>query len=116
MIGLRSKILLAFGGLLAILLIVSAVSTFVFSRYSGATQLMLEQDYSSVAACQDMEEAVEKSNTALEKALLGDAGDVSERLAAQARAFDAAMAAQRQSLNLPGESEVTETVAKLWSR
>src|SRR3954463_13947167 len=101
MIGLRSKILLAFGGLLTILLIVSAVSTFVFSHYSGATQQMLEQDYSSVAACQDMEDAVEKSNTVLEKALLGEAGDVSQRLAEQSADFDAAMAAQRQSLNLP---------------
>jgi NtrC-family two-component system sensor histidine kinase KinB len=115
MIGLRSKILLAFGGLLAILLVVSAVSTFVFSRYSGATQQMLEADYTSVSACQNMEDSVDKSNMLLEQALLADAGDVSPQLAEQSRDFDSAMSDQRQSINLPGELEATNIVQRLWN-
>jgi signal transduction histidine kinase len=117
MLGLRAKILLGFGGMLAIMLIVSAVSSFVFWRYSGATQQMLEQDLDSVTACQDMARTVELCNDVLEKSLLAGGGDPvadAASLGALTARFNMALAMQRASMNLPGEAEATDEVEQVW--
>jgi signal transduction histidine kinase len=117
MLGLRAKILLGFGGMLAIMLIVSAVSSFVFWRYSGATQQMLEQDLDSVTACQDMARTLELCNDVLEKSLLSGGGDPvadAASLGALTARFNMALALQRASMNLPGEAEATDEVEQVW--
>jgi two-component system, NtrC family, sensor histidine kinase KinB len=117
MLGLRAKILLGFGGMLVIMLIVSAVSSFVFWRYSGATQQMLEQDFNSVTACQEMARTVELCNDVLEKSLLAGGGDPAAdaaSLAALSARFNMALAMQRASMNLPGEAEATDAVEQVW--
>ncbi len=114
MFGLRTKILLGFGGLLAILLAVSAVSSYVFSRYSGATQLMLRQDYDSISACDSLEAVIELNAATIERSLLGDSGDIRGQLAANTAKFTNALSQQRENLNLPGERDATDAVSDLW--
>ena len=59
MFGLRTKILLGFGGLLLILLAVSLLGETVLSRYSRAMQRSFKEDYTSVNVCQKMIESVD---------------------------------------------------------
>ena len=52
MFGLRSKLLLGFGGLLLIVLMASLLAQNVMDYYSRAIQQSYREDYESVAACQ----------------------------------------------------------------
>ena len=96
MLGLRSKILLGFSGLLLILIAVSLLGSGLLRRYSDETQRMLRDDLAGVEAAQEMKDAVD----ALEAQRLAADGkpiNLSEARASISK-FDAALRLQGKGL------------------
>jgi signal transduction histidine kinase len=114
MLGLRSKLLLGFGGMLLIVLLVSFLAATVMDYYSRAIERSYREDYDSVAACQKMKEAAEQLDLAAQKALWG--GQTEENsLRAIENDFDKNLELQRQAATLPGEPAATETLGAAWN-
>ncbi len=114
MIGLRTKILLGFGGLLAILLVSSGLASYVFARYTGAAQHMIRQDYDSVRAAQIMIEAMEQSDAAIRLSLLDSTVDVRKELAVRAADLLSGLQLQSASANDPDDVKLTPIIRQLW--
>lgn len=114
-IGLRSKILLGFGGMLLILIVVSIIAQTVMEHYSRALEKSYREDYESVAACQSMIQAVEQLDLAAQDMLWNravDSGHVNEAR----NEFEHELAVQRQEATLPGEASATEALARQWAQ
>ena len=56
-----------FGGMLVILVTVSLLGESVLDRYSGAMERTFNEEFQSVAACEDMNSAVDHIDTALQE-------------------------------------------------
>lgn len=113
MIGLRSKLLFGFGGMLTIVILVSIIAQQVMEHYSQAIQKSYREDYESVAACQAMKEAVEQMDLAAQNTFWDRPSDPARVHDARSD-FDHQLATQRQDATLPGESAATEELARRW--
>jgi signal transduction histidine kinase len=114
MIGLRSKLLFGFGGMLTIVIVVSVIAQTVMEHYSQAIQKSYREDYESVAACQAMKEAVERMDLAAQNTLWDRAAEPS-RVRDVPADFERDLATQRQDATLPGEAAATEELARRWA-
>jgi NtrC-family two-component system sensor histidine kinase KinB len=61
--GLRTKLWFGFGGLLIILLVVSATSVVVLTRYSETIEQLYHENYDSVRYCDVMKRSLDQLNT-----------------------------------------------------
>jgi NtrC-family two-component system sensor histidine kinase KinB len=114
MFGLRTKILLGFGGLLVILVTVSLLGETVLDRYGGAMRRTFTEDFQSVSACEDMNHAVDGIDTALQQHFWRGAEIKRADLDHWRDFFDKRLAGQRTAATLPGEKEATNQLAHLW--
>src|ERR1700729_4210074 len=62
MLGLRHKLLFGFGGLLAILLLVSGLGIAVLTQYRGALDKFYYENWRSIEYGQNMVDSLEKLN------------------------------------------------------
>jgi signal transduction histidine kinase len=119
MFGLRQKLLLGFGGLLAILLAVGALSVLVLRQYSGALQKFLAENYRSVEYGQVMKDELERLDDAAEKSLVPGT-DLSTVRAAAANAseqFEKNRRLENQNVTLhPREDQVVGDLNDAWTR
>src|SRR3954469_16132561 len=60
MISLRHKLWLGFGGLLVILIIVTALTVTVLTHYSRALERVFRENYDSTVYCNSMEDALDQ--------------------------------------------------------
>src|SRR5438045_1741956 len=91
MFGLRTKILFGFGGLLAILLMISLLGNWVLKRYSQQNQRVLIEDVSGVGAAENFESAVDEIQYALQSLInikIQDPQSASRIIHAQAQLFE----------------------------
>ena len=101
--SLRSRLFRALAVVGATLVVVCALSTAAVTRLGGAIGLILRENYVSVVACQEMNEALERQDSA---ALFSASGrsDIAVPLFAQHRAgFARAFAREAGNVTLPGE-------------
>lgn len=113
MIGLRSKILLGFGGLLTIVILISIIAQTVMNHYSQAIVKSQHEDYESVAACLAMNKSVEQLDLSAQDAIWDRPADPA-RIAEARREFDRQLAIQRQDATLPGEPAATDELGRRW--
>jgi len=113
MLGLRSKLMFGFGGLLLIVLIVSILAQTVMEHYSEAIRKSYREDYESVAVCQSMKESVEQIDLATQGALWGRPPDPA-KIRNLRGDFEHRLAMQREDATLPGEGTATEQLAEAW--
>ncbi len=114
--GLRPKLALGFGGLLAILLVVGAYSLALLGRLGGSIDVILRENYDSVVACERMKEALERLDSAALFSLAGDPARGRELAARQWPAFEQALATELGNVTLPGEGELAARLARLYGR
>lgn len=115
MLGLRSKLLLGFSGLLLILLVVSFLAATVLDYYRRAIDRSYREDYDSVALSQKMKEDVEQLDLATQRALWNEPVDQNALTAIEAD-FDQKLGLQRQAATLPGEPAATDALSSAWDR
>lgn len=114
MLGLRKKLALAFGGLLALLLVVGATSLAVLGDYSSTLERIFRDNYDSVHYAQQMQDAVDDLDSLAEKALWEEGvDDDSSRRAASAK-FEKNLQQELANITLPGESEAAAALARRW--
>ncbi|HSI34821.1 MAG TPA: histidine kinase dimerization/phospho-acceptor domain-containing protein, partial [Tepidisphaeraceae bacterium] len=119
MFGLRQKLLFGFGGLLAILLAVGALSLVVLQRYSTTLQTFLHENYRSVEYGQAMKDALERLDEAAGKwaepsAELAAVRDAAGRARAE---FDHNLQLERKNITLhPQESEAVARLDAAWDK
>ena len=113
---LRGRLWLGFGGLLLILVLVSALSVVVLTRYSRILQQVFRENYDSAVYCDQMKDALDRADAAAQRLVWGgtvtDAGTV-----AQARSdFDKNLRKQLGNVTLSGERERTEELKGEWAQ
>ena len=114
-LGLRSKLVLGFIGLVAILLAVGVESITLLDRLGGSIDVILRENYKSVVACERMKEALERMDSG---ALFGLAGEEvrGRSLATEYRPrFEAALQTELGNITLPGEGERAERLRQLYA-
>jgi NtrC-family two-component system sensor histidine kinase KinB len=115
MLGVRGKLLLGFGGLLALLTLVGVQSTIWISRLGGSVAVILRENYDSVVACQQMKEALERMDSGALFALAGDPERGRQLAAANAPLFVKALDAELRNITLPGEGPAAFRIRDLYS-
>lgn len=114
MFGLRTKILLGFGGLLLILLAVSLLGETVLSRYSRAMQRSFKEDYTSVNVCQKMIESVDSIDSQFDNWCWRGTDPDRELISNAQRTFDERLRTQKITATLAGEKEATAELQHNW--
>jgi signal transduction histidine kinase len=117
MFGLRSKLALGFAGLLALLVLLGLQSVALLSELGGSIDVILRENYRSVAACQEMKEAIERMDSGALFALDGDPGDIERGRALIERnrpRFERALGFELHNVTLPGEGERAKRLAALY--
>lgn len=114
MFGIRQKLMLGFGGLLAILFAGGALSLVALNRYSTTLETILRENYDSVVYGQQMREAAEGLDDVAQFALFGDMGMVNRSPSELVRQYEDALAREKRNVTLAGEGEFVERLAELW--
>ena len=116
MFGLRQKLALGFGGLLAILVVVSGLSIVRMDAYSRTLETIFRENYDSVTYGQAMKDAIESLDDAAQYSLWTEAGIARRPTDDLRRQFAAALAREMSNLTLPGERDVSAEIGPMWDR
>ncbi|HEX3849723.1 MAG TPA: hypothetical protein VHW01_02085, partial [Polyangiaceae bacterium] len=112
--SLRSRLFRALLMVGATLIVLCALSTAAVTRLGGAIGLILRENYVSVLACQEMNEALERQDSAALFAASGRS-DIAEPMLQQHRAgFAKAFAREAANITLPGEGALVQRVNTLY--
>jgi NtrC-family two-component system sensor histidine kinase KinB len=109
--GLRTKLWFGFGGLLVILLIVSATSVIVLTRYSQTLEQLYHENYDSVRYCDAMKRSLDDLNMAAMNLLWTGQGP---SRAADISRFETNLNQELGNATLPGEAQRTRELAVAW--
>jgi len=113
--GLRPKLALGFGGLLAILLAGGLYSIALLDRLGGSIDVILRENYESVVACEQMKEALERLDSAALFSLAGDERRGQELAAANRPRFETALKTELGNVTLPGEGALAHRLDQLYA-
>lgn len=106
---LRTRLLLGYGYLTALLLVTAGVSALGLQRFGRGLDRVLAEDVTSVQAAMDMLDALERQHAAVFRLLLGDAGAEAALSGADAD-FAAALGVAREHATAPGEAELVRAL------
>jgi two-component system, NtrC family, sensor histidine kinase KinB len=115
MISLRSKLWLGAGGLLAILAIVTILSTVALNRYSQDLDRVFKENYRSAVYCDAMKRSLDHLNARALSELWNEPAEEFNP-SDEIQAFDANLKLQIANITLPGEGDLTYHLADLWKQ
>ena len=116
MIGIRQKLMLGFGGLLAVIAIVGALTMVQIDDLGKAIDMILKENYRSVVACQDMKESLERMDSGILFTLAGNEAEGNRLIEEYTSKFRAALDVELGNITLPGEREKAERIKALFER
>ena len=112
--SLRARLFRALAVVGTTLIVLCALSTAAVTRLGGAIGLILRENYVSVLACQEMNEALERQDSAALFAASGRS-DIAVPMLVQHRAgFAKAFAREASNVTLPGEGTLVQRVDALY--
>ncbi len=112
--GLRTKLVIAFAGLLLIVAVVGVVSIHTLNESSNAIERILRENYDTVAACDNMKAALEKLDRQAESCSWEDRPDACRQSEPVIREFDKNLHFQQGNITVPGERELTDRLTASW--
>jgi two-component system, NtrC family, sensor histidine kinase KinB len=112
--GIRTKLVIAFTGLLLIVVAVGVISIHTLNQSSQAIARILRENYDSVAACNRMKEAMEKLDRQAELCLLEDRPEMCLQSETVISNFEKNLRIQQGNVTLHGEQELTDRLADAW--
>jgi signal transduction histidine kinase/HAMP domain-containing protein len=115
MFGLRQKLAFGFGGLLAMLLLVSSLGVGVLARYQGALDRFFRENGRSVGYGQRMIEAVGDLDEIARAASTRPTAALARAAAAPLQVGDDNCAAEDQNITLDGERRIASDLTLAWS-
>jgi two-component system, NtrC family, sensor histidine kinase KinB len=116
MVGIRQKLMLGFGGLLAVIAIVGALTLVQIDDLGKAIDLILKENYRSVVACQDMKESLERMDSGTLFTLAGNELEGNRLIEEYTSRFRSALNVELGNITLPGEREKAEKIKALFER
>jgi two-component system, NtrC family, sensor histidine kinase KinB len=116
MIGIRQKLMLGFGGLLAVIAIVGALIMVQIDDLGKAINMILKENYRSVVACQDMKESLERMDSGTLFTLAGNELEGNRLIEEYTSRFRSALNVELGNITLPGEREKAEKIKVLFER
>ena len=114
MIGIRQKLALGFGGLLAIVVVIGLLTMSRIKELGYAVDVILKENYLSVVACQDMKETLERIDSGVLFTLAGNNEEGIALINDNEIKFRAALKAEFGNITLPGEGEKAAEIEKLF--
>ena len=105
MIGIRQKIMIGFGGLLAIIAVVGTLTMVQLGELGKAIDIILQENYRSVVACQDMKESLERIDSGILYTLSGKTTEGNRLITDYTVSFREALGVELGNITLPHELE-----------
>ncbi len=112
--SIKTKLVLAFGGLIAILVVVSIVTFHTLNESSKAIDRIMRENYHSVAACYKMKDAIERLDHLAEVFLWEKVPGGSRQNDEAIHDFEQNLKFQQGNITLPGERELTARLTAQW--
>jgi two-component system, NtrC family, sensor histidine kinase KinB len=113
--SLKTKLIIAFGGLLAILAVVGTLTVHTVSESSKAIDRIMRENYESIVACYTMQDALERLDRSAEFSLCQNLPGLTDQTEQARREFERNLTFQRGNVTVPGEQELTDKLTNLWS-
>jgi two-component system, NtrC family, sensor histidine kinase KinB len=114
MMSLKTKLIIGFCGLLAILLVVGVMSIRTSNDFSKSIERILRENYDSVVACYKMKGAVEQ----LDRIAMTSLWEISKEAPAQSGAvfldFEKNLQFQQRNVTVLGEQALTDRMTEEW--
>ena len=114
MIGIRQKLALGFGGLLAIVAVIGFLTMSQIRQLGFAIDVILKENYRSVVACQNMKEALERMDSGILFTLAGNTKEGLKLIDENTEKFKAELKAEFGNVTLPTEREKSQEIEKLF--
>jgi signal transduction histidine kinase/HAMP domain-containing protein len=112
--GIRTKLLLGFGGLFAIVAFLGALTIGHIVDLGQSINVILRENYISVIACQNMRQALERIDGGMAYSLLGNPGEGQKQIDLNLKNFHDALAAELSNITIPGEKQKAERLKNLF--
>lgn len=115
-IGIRQKLMLGLGGLLAIVVIMGVLTMVQIDHLGKSIDVILRENYRSVVASQDMKEALERIDSGVLFSFAGRPSESSRLIEDNKAGFLSALEMELGNITLPGEGERAERVQALFRK
>ena len=114
MIGIRKKLLMIFSVFIVFIAVISAFTIVHIDRLGKAINVILKENYRSVAACQDMKESLERIDSGILFVLSGNDREGCRLIAEHSDKFVSAIRVELGNITLAGEKEKAERIQALF--
>ncbi len=115
MLGIRQKLSLGFGVLLAIIAVIGLQSVTLLTELGSSVDVILRENYRSVIACQDMKEALERMDSGVLFTLLGYEREGSDLISNNRTLFEKALRVELDNITLAGEGDKAAHLQELFT-
>ncbi|NTW82340.1 MAG: HAMP domain-containing protein [Chlorobiaceae bacterium] len=114
MFSIRNKLVLGFVGILAMIAIIGTLTINQVDQLGNAINVILTQNYRSVAASQEMKEALEKMDSGILFSFAGHHETGQRNIRENETQFRKALKIELGNITIPGEKEKAERIAVLF--
>src|SRR5512135_3315761 len=113
----RRRTILAMVPLFALLVVLGGTATVLIYRLGGGIDEILRENYKSVVAMRDLNEALERIDSSFQFALTGREKDAYEQYEANWKLYDRALAVEENNITIrPLEGELVDRLTTLTDR
>lgn len=116
MFGIRQKLMLGFGGLLATVVVIGALTMSQIASLGQAVDVILRENYRSVMACQNMKEALERMDSGVLFSFAGSRDEGQRYITENAQRFRDALNVELGNITLPGEQDKANHIRALFDQ
>ena len=112
--SLKTKLIIAYGGLIAILAVVGALTIRTINESGKAIDKILHENYDSIVACYKMQDSLERLDRLAEISLCQKVSDLTSQIQSNKQDFENNLKFQQNNITVPGEREITDQLTTLW--
>lgn len=115
-IGIRQRIMIGFGSVLAVIIISSLLTMAQIGRLGRTPGVILKENYRSVIACEEMKEAIERMDSGVLFTLAGRGPEGLGLVRLHSDKFRKALDAEMSNITIPGEHEKAVLIAAAFEK
>jgi signal transduction histidine kinase len=112
----RRRIIVAMMPLFALLVALGGTGTVLIYRLGGGIDEILRENYASVVAMRDLNEALERIDSSFQFALAGRGEQSHEQYETNWKLYETALVVEQNNITLPGEGDLVDRLTKLTDR
>ncbi len=112
--SLKTKLIIALGGLIAILAVVGALTVRTLNESGKVIDRILRENYDTIGACYKMQDALERLDRLAEVSLWQRVSELDQQNEQARGEFEKNLRFQQGNVTVPGEQELTDQLTKIW--